>query len=53
MRGIKRLVNDGWNRSESEALALEARLQLGVMGQPNQVEAVRANLEERQPRFND
>jgi enoyl-CoA hydratase/carnithine racemase len=53
VRGIKRLVNDGWNSSESEALALEARLQLGVMGHPNQVEAVRANLEERKPRFND
>ena len=53
VRGIKRLVNDGWNRSESEALALEARLQLGVMGRPNQLEAVHANLHKREPRFND
>ncbi|MBT8093104.1 MAG: crotonase/enoyl-CoA hydratase family protein [Gammaproteobacteria bacterium] len=53
IQGIKRLVNEGWSSSEAEALALEARLQLGVMGQPNQVEAVRANMEKRAPRFND
>jgi enoyl-CoA hydratase/carnithine racemase len=51
VQGIKRLVNDGWNRPEDESLALEARLQVGVMGKPNQVEAVRANLEKREPRF--
>ncbi len=53
IQGIKRLVNEGWDGSESEALALEARLQLGVMGKPNQVEAVRANMEKRAPRFDD
>ncbi len=51
IRAIKKLVRDGWNLPEAEALALEARLQLGVMGKPDQVEAVRANLEKREPDF--
>lgn len=53
IRGIKRLVNEAWQVSDAEALALEARLQLGVMGSPNQLEAVAANLEKRAPRFED
>ncbi len=53
IQGIKRLVNEAWSLSEAESLALEAKLQLGIMGSPNQVEAVRANLENRQPKFSD
>jgi len=53
IKGVKRLVNDAWNLSEPDALALEARLQLGVIGHPNQLEAVQANLEKRQPVFKD
>jgi len=53
IRGIKRLVNEAWALDEATALALEARLQLEVMGKPNQREAVRANLEKREPRFDD
>ncbi len=53
IRGIKRLVNEAWQLSEGEALAMEARLQLGVIGSPNQVEAVTANLEKRPPEFAD
>lgn len=53
VRGIKCLVNEAWQRSENEALALEAQLQLRVLGAPNQVEAVRANLEKRDPGFLD
>jgi enoyl-CoA hydratase/carnithine racemase len=53
IRGIKALVNQGWQLSEAEALALEARLQGAVIGRPNQVEAVAANLGKREPRFND
>jgi hypothetical protein len=34
-------------------LHLEAELQRGLIGRPNQVEAVRANLEKRTPRFSD
>lgn len=53
IRGIKQLVNEAWHLSEAESLALEAKLQLGIMGSPNQIEAVRANLENRQARFAD
>lgn len=53
IRGIKRLVNEAWNLSEAEALALEARLQHRIMGSANQVEAVTANLQKRAPEFKD
>lgn len=53
MRGIKQLVNEGWALPEAESLALEAKLQLEIMGSPNQVEAVMANLEKRPPKYAD
>ena len=53
IRGIKQLVNEAWHLAEAEALALEAKLQSGIMGSPNQVEAVYANLEKRAPNFQD
>ena len=53
IRGIKRLVNEAWHLSEADSLALEAELQLGVIGAPNQAEAVVANLEKRAPVFSD
>lgn len=53
IRGVKRLVNEAWHLSEPEALALEATLQLGLLGTPNQAEAVLANLEKRPPKFAD
>ncbi len=53
IRGIKRLVNEGWSRSEEDSLVLEAKLQLALLGSENQSEAVRANLEKRQPDFVD
>lgn len=53
IRGIKRLVNEGWQCPEEDALGLEAELQLQLLGAPNQVEAVSANFEKREPRFVD
>ncbi len=53
IRGIKSLVNQAWHMTESDALALEARLQAGIIGGSNQIEAVRANLAKRQPDFKD
>lgn len=53
IRAIKRLTNNAWRMSDAEALALEAQLQLGVMGKKNQVEAVMANLQKRAPNFDD
>lgn len=53
IRGIKTLVNQAWQLSESEALALEASLQSGIIGGANQTEAVAANLGGRKPEFQD
>ena len=53
IRGIKCLINEAWSRSEGDSLALEAQLQLRLLGSANQSEAVRANLEKRKPDFTD
>ncbi len=53
IRGVKRLVNKAWSLSEQEALALEAQIQLGLLGSANQREAVLANMERRKPEFAD
>jgi len=53
IRGIKSLVNQAWQLTETESLALEARLQGGIIGGENQTEAVKANLMKRKPEFKD
>lgn len=53
IRGMKRLFNTGFDLSADQALALEASIQLGLMGRKNQLEAVMANLEKRPPVFDD
>lgn len=53
IRSMKRLFNSAWRLSDSEALALEAELQLGVLGKKNQLEAVMANMQKRSPEFDD
>ena len=53
IRGIKRLVNEAWSLSEAASLALEASIQMGLLGSANQAEAVRANLEKRKAKFVD
>ena len=53
IRGIKRLINEGWTLSEADALALEASIQVPLLGAANQVEAVRANLEKRKAKYVD
>ena len=53
IRAMKRLFNSAWRMTDAEALALEAELQLGVMGKKNQLEAVMANVQKRAPEFDD
>lgn len=53
IRGIKRLLNEAWDMSEADALALEAKLQYRIMGSANQIEAVTANMQKRAPVFKD
>ncbi len=53
IRGIKSLVNQAWRLSDAESLSLEARIQGGIIGGENQLEAVNANLGKRKPDFKD
>ena len=53
VRSVKRLVNEAWRSDARHGLALEEAMQVPLIGSPNQVEAVRASLEKRPPRFRD
>jgi enoyl-CoA hydratase/carnithine racemase len=50
VRAAKALVAGTWPGTDA-ALALEARLQADVLGRPNQIEAVMAEVQRRPPRF--
>ena len=53
VRAAKKLLNASGLVSLEEGLRLEEKLQAELIGSPNQVEAVKANLEKRAPRFRD
>ena len=53
VRAGKALWNQALDGSVEEGLALEAKLQRTLMGKPNQAEAVKANMEKRDPDFSD
>ena len=53
IRAGKKLFNSAGLVSLEEGLLLEEKLQTGLIGTPNQVEAVRANIEKREPKFRD
>jgi enoyl-CoA hydratase/carnithine racemase len=53
VRAAKRLLDAAVVSGVEEGLRLEEKLQRSLIGQPNQVEAVRANLEKRAPKFED
>jgi enoyl-CoA hydratase/carnithine racemase len=53
IRAAKKLLDASGNVGTQAGLALEEALQRSLIGQPNQVEAVRANLEKRAARFAD
>ena len=53
IRAAKHVLRTTWDSSPEEGLRLEERLQTSLIGSPNQVEAVRANLEKRDPKFSD
>jgi enoyl-CoA hydratase/carnithine racemase len=50
---MKRLVDRSWGTSLADGLQAEQELTEGVIGSPNQLEAVMANLEQRPGRFED
>jgi enoyl-CoA hydratase/carnithine racemase len=53
VRAAKRLLDASGVASVADGLRLEEELQRGLLGAPNQREAVRANVEKRAPRFAD
>ncbi|MEJ2087120.1 MAG: crotonase/enoyl-CoA hydratase family protein [Gammaproteobacteria bacterium] len=53
VRAGKRLLEESWHADPRTGLELEAKLQTGLIGTPNQVEAVMANFEKRAPEFKD
>ena len=53
VRAIKQLFAGAWQDDVSAALRHEAALQKSVIGGPNQLEAVLANMEKRTPHFSD
>jgi enoyl-CoA hydratase/carnithine racemase len=53
VRAAKQLWNQALDGSVEEGLRLETKLQATLMGKPNQVEAVQANMAKREPAFSD
>jgi enoyl-CoA hydratase/carnithine racemase len=53
IRAGKRLLEESWHADERTGLELESKLQTQLIGSPNQVEAVKANFENRAPQFAD
>ncbi|HEY0352786.1 MAG TPA: crotonase/enoyl-CoA hydratase family protein [Enterovirga sp.] len=53
LRAAKRLLNEADDERAAEILMAESRAQRALLGSPNQIEAVRANLERRPPVFRD
>ena len=53
IRAGKRLLEEAWHGDERSGLELEASLQTSLIGSPNQVEAIKANFENRPARFQD
>jgi enoyl-CoA hydratase/carnithine racemase len=53
VRAMKRLFDGSWTGSAQETLRLEADLQLGLVGTPNQLEAVRAGMLKEPAEFTD
>lgn len=51
VRGVKELVAKTWNLPDGEGLSVEAKIQAPIIGGPNQIEAVMANMQKRPPKF--
>jgi enoyl-CoA hydratase/carnithine racemase len=49
----KQLFESVWHSSPGEGMKLEETLQRSIIGSPNQMEAVKANFENREPDFKD
>lgn len=53
MRGLKRLLNQAFDRDTSELLLAESREQAALIGSANQIEAIKSNVENRAAKYRD
>jgi enoyl-CoA hydratase/carnithine racemase len=53
IRGAKRLFDAAWTGTAEQTLALEAEIQLGLIGSPNQLAAVTAGMTKQPAEFTD
>ncbi len=53
IRAGKKLLNESGLVDLAEGLRLEEKAQVGLVGTPNQVESVQANMQKREPKFSD
>jgi enoyl-CoA hydratase/carnithine racemase len=53
VRGAKRLFDEAWTGTPDQTLSLEASIQLGLVGSPNQLAAVSAGLSREPATFTD
>lgn len=53
VRGAKRLFDNAWNGAAEDTLALEAEIQLSLIGSPNQLAAVTAGVTKEPAEFAD
>lgn len=53
VRAGKHLYEQTWHTGDESGFALEAKLQTGLIGSPNQVEAIKSNFEKRDPNFEE
>jgi enoyl-CoA hydratase/carnithine racemase len=53
VRAAKRLYEETWPAPAANALELETELQIGLMGSPNQIEAVRSGMAKEPGNFTD
>ena len=53
VRAGKKLFEASWHADDRTGLELESSLQMKLIGSPNQIEAVKANFENRAPEFED
>jgi enoyl-CoA hydratase/carnithine racemase len=53
VRSAKKLFNECWHGDDSKGLLMESQLEGKLISSPNQIEAVKANFENREPKFED
>ena len=53
VRGAKRLFDEAWTGRPQETLSLEAEIQRGLIGSPNQLAAVTAGMTKQPAEFVD